>query len=82
MARRRRDESVDEVDMEAYEDWYELLLTRPLAIDVPSGMKLADAPPEYRDRLELNLLVSMSKWTAPDHWCHAILDARKKGPSQ
>ena len=82
MARRRRDDTVDEVDVEAYEDWYELLLTRWLPVDGPGVMRLADAPPEYRDRLEENLLVSMSKWTAPDHWCHAILDARKKGSAR
>ena len=82
MARRRRDDAVDEVDIEAYEEWYELLLTRLVPIDGPVGMRLADAPPEYRDRLVNNLLVAISKWAAPDHWCHAILDARKKGSSR
>lgn len=77
MARRRRDEQVDAVDLEAFNEWHRLLLTRSLPVEGAGLLTVADAPAEWQDRLVDTQLRAMVKWAPSDHWCHAVLDARQ-----
>lgn len=77
MARRRRDEHVDAVDLDSFNEWHRLLLTRSLPLEGDGLLTVADAPAEWQDRLVDTQLRAMVKWAAPDHWSHAVLEARQ-----
>ncbi len=75
MARRRRDEVVDSVDLESFNEWHRLLMTRSVPSDEVPLLKVADAPAEWQERLVVSLLSVMARRTPQDHWCHAVLES-------